>query len=63
MGSDDTSAASTEQGDRGEKIHKGIADTGKVIWQENKDFSSPDIEHEARVPVKIFRFESCFTRN
>lgn len=29
------------------------ADTGKVIWQENKDFSSPDAEHEAKVPVKI----------
>lgn len=29
------------------------ADTGKVIWQENKDFSSPEIEHEAKVPVKI----------
>lgn len=29
------------------------ADTGKLIWQENKDFSSPDNEHEAKVPVKI----------
>lgn len=29
------------------------ADTGKVIWQENKDFSSSGVEHEARVPVKI----------
>lgn len=29
------------------------ADTGKVIWQENKDFSAPGEEHEARVPLKI----------
>lgn len=29
------------------------ADTGKVIWQENKDFSSSGVEHEARVPVKV----------
>ena len=29
------------------------ADTGKVIWQENKDFSSAEVEHEARVPVKV----------
>lgn len=29
------------------------ADTGKVIWQENKDFSSPGIEHEAKVPIQI----------
>lgn len=29
------------------------ADTGKVIWQENKDFSSSGIEHEAKVPIKI----------
>lgn len=29
------------------------ADTGRVIWQENKDFSSSGVEHEARVPVKI----------
>jgi retinal rod rhodopsin-sensitive cGMP 3',5'-cyclic phosphodiesterase subunit delta len=28
-------------------------DSGKVIWQENKDFSCPDVEHEAKVPVKI----------
>ncbi|KAL7739780.1 hypothetical protein ACLKA6_018026 [Drosophila palustris] len=54
MGSDDLSA--------GDKIQKGFqinymilrdADSGKVIWQENKDFSAPDVEHEARVPVKI----------
>ncbi len=29
------------------------ADTGKVLWQENKDFSSPNEEHVARVPIKI----------
>lgn len=29
------------------------ADSGKVIWQENKDFSAPGEEHEARVPLKI----------
>lgn len=29
------------------------ADTGKIIWQENKDFSCPEVEHEAKVPVKI----------
>lgn len=29
------------------------ADSGNIIWQENKDFSSPDVEHEAKVPVKI----------
>lgn len=29
------------------------ADTGKILWQENKDFSCPDVEHEARVPIKI----------
>lgn len=29
------------------------ADTGNVLWQENKDFASPDIEHEAKVPVQI----------
>lgn len=23
------------------------------MWQDNKDFSTPDIEHEAKVPVKI----------
>lgn len=29
------------------------ADTGNVLWQENKNFASPDVEHEAKVPVKI----------
>lgn len=29
------------------------ADSGKVIWQENKDFSAPGEEHEAKVPLKI----------
>lgn len=46
----------------GAKIQKGFqinymilrdADTGQIIWQENKDFASPDHEHEAKVPVKI----------
>ncbi|XP_055704899.1 probable cGMP 3',5'-cyclic phosphodiesterase subunit delta [Phlebotomus papatasi] len=52
----------TQQIDRGLKILEGFqinwmivrdADTGNIIWQENKDFSCPDVEHEARVPVKI----------
>lgn len=34
------------------------ADTGKVIWQENKDFSSSDVEHEAKVPVKILELRA-----
>lgn len=47
---------------RGEKIRQGFqinymilrdVDTGQVLWQENKDFSSPEEEHEARVPIKI----------
>lgn len=29
------------------------ADTGKVIWQENKDLSSSDEEHRAQIPTKI----------
>lgn len=29
------------------------ADTGKVIWQENKDLSSCEAEHEAKIPTKI----------
>ncbi|EAT45289.1 AAEL003437-PA [Aedes aegypti] len=54
MGTDDVA--------RSEKIREGFqinwlilrdADTGKIIWQENKDFSCPDVEHEARVPIKI----------
>lgn len=29
------------------------ADSGKVIWQENKDFSSTNEEHVAKVPIRI----------
>lgn len=29
------------------------ADTGKIIWQENKDLSSSGVEHKAKIPVKI----------
>lgn len=29
------------------------ADTGKIIWQENKDLSSSEEEHKAKIPVKI----------
>lgn len=29
------------------------ADTGKVIWQENKDLSSSEEEHKAQIPTKI----------
>lgn len=29
------------------------ADTGKVIWQENKDLSSVGAEHKAEIPTKI----------
>ncbi|XP_074654212.1 retinal rod rhodopsin-sensitive cGMP 3',5'-cyclic phosphodiesterase subunit delta-like [Tubulanus polymorphus] len=31
------------------------ADTGKILWQGNDDLSSPDSEHEARVPKKILK--------
>ncbi|XP_077294789.1 prenyl-binding protein isoform X2 [Arctopsyche grandis] len=31
------------------------ADTGKILWQNNEDMSSPEIEHEARVPKKILK--------
>ena len=31
------------------------ADTGKILWQGNDDLSSPDTEHEARVPKKILK--------
>lgn len=53
---------SSEDNGKGEKIQRGFqinwmilrdADSGSIIWQENKDFSSPDVEHEAKVPVKI----------
>lgn len=29
------------------------ADTGKVIWEENKDLSSSGVEHKAKIPIKI----------
>lgn len=29
------------------------ADTGKIIWQENKDLSSSGTEHRAKIPTKI----------
>lgn len=29
------------------------ADTGTVIWQENKDLASAGQEHNARIPTKI----------
>ncbi|XP_067947897.1 retinal rod rhodopsin-sensitive cGMP 3',5'-cyclic phosphodiesterase subunit delta-like [Watersipora subatra] len=31
------------------------ADSGKILWQGNEDLSSPDKEHEARVPKKILK--------
>lgn len=31
------------------------ADTGKILWQHNEDMSSPDAEHEARVPKRILK--------
>ncbi|KAI5641913.1 GMP-PDE, delta subunit domain-containing protein [Phthorimaea operculella] len=31
------------------------ADTGKILWQHNEDMSSPDVEHEARVPKRILK--------
>ncbi|XP_041378377.1 retinal rod rhodopsin-sensitive cGMP 3',5'-cyclic phosphodiesterase subunit delta-like [Gigantopelta aegis] len=31
------------------------ADSGKILWQSNDDLSSPDSEHEARVPKKILK--------
>ncbi|CAB3986574.1 Retinal rod rhodopsin-sensitive cGMP 3, 5 -cyclic phosphodiesterase subunit delta [Paramuricea clavata] len=31
------------------------ADNGKIIWQGSEDLSSPDVEHEARVPKKILK--------
>ncbi|XP_077294788.1 prenyl-binding protein isoform X1 [Arctopsyche grandis] len=50
--------------DKAETILKGFqvnwmnlrdADTGKILWQNNEDMSSPEIEHEARVPKKILK--------
>ncbi|KAJ8726863.1 hypothetical protein PYW08_015260 [Mythimna loreyi] len=49
---------------RVEKILKGFqvnwmnlrdADSGKILWQNNEDMSSPDVEHEARVPKRILK--------
>ena len=49
---------------RAEDILKGFkvnwmnlrdADTGKILWQGNEDMSTPDVEHEARVPKKILK--------
>lgn len=34
------------------------ADTGKVIWQENKDLSSLGEEHKARIPVDILELRA-----
>lgn len=34
------------------------ADTGKVIWQENKDLSSSGEEHKARIPVDILELRA-----
>ncbi|KAJ8724891.1 hypothetical protein PYW07_015849 [Mythimna separata] len=31
------------------------ADSGKILWQNNEDMSSPDVEHEARVPKRILK--------
>ncbi|XP_064105809.1 retinal rod rhodopsin-sensitive cGMP 3',5'-cyclic phosphodiesterase subunit delta-like [Macrobrachium nipponense] len=31
------------------------ADSGKILWQGTDDFTSPDVEHEARVPRKILK--------
>ncbi|KAL0839389.1 hypothetical protein ABMA28_016117 [Loxostege sticticalis] len=30
-------------------------DTGKILWQYNEDLSSPEVEHEARVPKRILK--------
>eukprot|EP00093_Oithona_nana_P014912 14912.XXX_1208690_1209454_1 [CDS] Oithona nana genome sequencing. len=49
---------------RAEDILKGFkvnwmnlrdADTGKILWQGNEDMSTPEVEHEARVPKKILK--------
>ncbi|CAF4895493.1 unnamed protein product [Pieris macdunnoughi] len=31
------------------------ADSGKILWQHNEDMSSPEMEHEARVPKRILK--------
>lgn len=28
---------------------------GKILWQNNEDMSSPDVEHEAQVPKRILK--------
>ncbi|KYQ52966.1 Retinal rod rhodopsin-sensitive cGMP 3',5'-cyclic phosphodiesterase subunit delta, partial [Trachymyrmex zeteki] len=49
---------------RGENILKGFqinwmelcdADSEEILWESNKDLSSSDVEHEARVPKKILQ--------
>ena len=49
---------------RAEEILKGFkvnwmnlrdADSGKILWQGHDDLSSPEGEHEARVPKKILK--------
>ena len=30
-------------------------ETGKVLWQQNSDFSKVNVEHEARIPKKILK--------
>lgn len=34
------------------------ADTGKIIWQENKDLSSSGEEHKAKIPVDILELRA-----
>lgn len=34
------------------------ADTGKIVWQENKDLSSSGVEHKAKIPVKILELRA-----
>lgn len=34
------------------------ASSGKILWQSSDDFSSPDVEHEARVPKRILQCRS-----
>ena len=35
-------------------------ESGKVLWQQNSDFSKVNVEHEARIPKKILKVNSCF---
>ena len=39
-------------------------ETGKVLWQQNSDFSKVNVEHEARIPKKILKvfFSVIFLR-